>query len=355
MPTFVNGLTLSNLFYREVVAPLMSELTPDLPFAAGLVGPGSDVQGFDTPISTDHDWGPRLYLFLPEERAQQCEAIKQALEARLPDAFMGYAVFYGVAEDGVSTVHSDTRRYSLLRVTTPHQWLQSLTGLNTLPPTTGQWLRLPDQVLREAVGGEIFRDDSGEISHIREALSFFPDDIWHYKMLCLWRECAEEAQFTGRTGDLGDALGSAVIAARQAQRLMRLCFLLERQYPPYSKWFGTAFSRLSLADQVSDSIAQLLTGSTWQQRVAAQGEIIQALLDAHNQLGITPSVKHRPAPYRQQFLTHDLEPIAEALTAILPPALKNTPPLGGLSDFTNITPAQRGSDARMLREWLNMT
>lgn len=35
--------------------------------------------------------------------------------------------------------------------------------------------------------------------------------------------------------------GSAVITARLARDLMRLCLLMDRRYPPYSKWLGTAF------------------------------------------------------------------------------------------------------------------
>ena len=40
-----------------------------LPYAAALVGGGSQVLGYDTPMSTDHDWGPAVTLFLPEDEA----------------------------------------------------------------------------------------------------------------------------------------------------------------------------------------------------------------------------------------------------------------------------------------------
>ena len=63
---FLPGLTLARDFFSEIVQPLLAEKTPGVPYAAALIGAGSDVLGFDTPVSRDHDWGPRLQLFLPE-------------------------------------------------------------------------------------------------------------------------------------------------------------------------------------------------------------------------------------------------------------------------------------------------
>lgn len=71
MPTFVSGLVLSHRFFHEIVRPLLIEAFPGLRYAAALLGPGSEVLGFDTEMSADHDWGPRLFLFLREENAAQ--------------------------------------------------------------------------------------------------------------------------------------------------------------------------------------------------------------------------------------------------------------------------------------------
>ena len=63
---FIPGLALSRLFYTEQVRPLLDASFPGLAHTAALIGSGSDVLGFDTPRSTDHDWGPRLQLFLAD-------------------------------------------------------------------------------------------------------------------------------------------------------------------------------------------------------------------------------------------------------------------------------------------------
>ena len=64
MDTFIAGLELNRLFYQEVVGPLIAAQFPDLAYSAALIGYGSDVLGYDTALSTDHEWGPRLWLFL---------------------------------------------------------------------------------------------------------------------------------------------------------------------------------------------------------------------------------------------------------------------------------------------------
>ena len=60
---FVPGVRLAGEFHAEVVRPLLEAEFPGLPYAAALIGAGSEVLGFDTERSTDHDWGPRLLVF----------------------------------------------------------------------------------------------------------------------------------------------------------------------------------------------------------------------------------------------------------------------------------------------------
>jgi uncharacterized protein DUF4037 len=64
-PTFVPAVELSGAFYQDVVRPLLVGRA----HSAALLGRGSEVLGYDTPRSTDHDWGPRLQIFL--DRADQ--------------------------------------------------------------------------------------------------------------------------------------------------------------------------------------------------------------------------------------------------------------------------------------------
>ncbi|MET8367690.1 hypothetical protein ABZU53_29615 [Micromonospora sp. NPDC005194] len=61
---FLPGLVLARRYHDEVVAPILRGRLPDLRYAAGLLDGGSEVLGLDTARSTDHDWGPRVQVFV---------------------------------------------------------------------------------------------------------------------------------------------------------------------------------------------------------------------------------------------------------------------------------------------------
>ena len=94
----------------------------------------------------------------------------------------------------------------------------------------------------------------------------------------------------GRAGLVGDEAGSAIISARLARDAMRLAFLMEKQYPPYPKWLGTAFSQLDCAQTLSPIIAGILHSSDWEEREQALCQAYRILGSMHNSLKITEHV-----------------------------------------------------------------
>jgi len=95
MTQFIRGVQLNEMFYREAVAPILSAAFPELRYCAALIGYGSDVLGYDSERSTDHEWGPRLLIFLPEEDYRaQADFISEILSARLPTEFHGYSTSF---------------------------------------------------------------------------------------------------------------------------------------------------------------------------------------------------------------------------------------------------------------------
>ena len=90
-PSFMPGLSLCRLFYLEAVRPLLDRTYPDLLYAAARIGPGSEVLGFDSERSVDHDWGPRLELFLSADDVISHGAdISALLATRLPKPILGW-------------------------------------------------------------------------------------------------------------------------------------------------------------------------------------------------------------------------------------------------------------------------
>jgi hypothetical protein len=231
MAEFTPGLELARSYYREVVRPLIDARWPGLAHSAALLGQGSEVLGFDTERSTDHDWGPRLQLFVDADGSR--DGVASALWAALPATYRGLPTRF------------ESRRPPLV-VSTPGLFFEELLGFD---PRGGigphDWLGVSWQRLGEATAGAVFHDGLGELEPIRSALRWYPEDLWRYVLACQWQRIGQEEAFVGRCAEVGDALGSAVVTARLVRDVMHLWLLMARRYPPYSKWLGTAFARLA--------------------------------------------------------------------------------------------------------------
>ena len=107
----------------------------------------------------------------------------------------------------------------------------------------------------------------------------------------------------GRAGEVGDELGSRVVAARLVREVMQLCFLMERQYAPYSKWFGSAFARLTIAPQLMPHLHGALTGETWKVRDHAFATIYRLVLEQHNALRVTAPLDPTPVLFHTRPFT----------------------------------------------------
>ncbi|MBY5637569.1 hypothetical protein HFO39_22825 [Rhizobium leguminosarum] len=86
---------MSQRFYENLVEPILKEHFPDLSYTACRIGLGSEVLGYDTEISADHDYGPCLQVILAEERFPAAAVqIMDVLDSVLPATFEGWAVHY---------------------------------------------------------------------------------------------------------------------------------------------------------------------------------------------------------------------------------------------------------------------
>ncbi|HEX5167361.1 MAG TPA: DUF4037 domain-containing protein [Thermomicrobiales bacterium] len=300
-PPFTPGLVLSRRFYEEAVRPILNEHVPDLAYAAALIGPGSEVLGFDTPISTDHHWGPRVMLFLSERDAPLAASIDDALSRQLPPSFLGYSTNFGPPDEVGVRLLQVTESGPIahrVEIRTVAGWFTDYLGWDTAArPSIVQWLTFPQHRLCAATAGEVFRDDTGELTSAREALVWYPHDLWLYLLAAQWNRIAEEEAFMARTGDVGDELGSKLVAARIVKDIMRLCFLMERRYPPYAKWFGRAFRLLKFGTELEPFLLATIDGATWRERERALSIVLERLAAAHNELGITNALDHRVQQY----------------------------------------------------------
>jgi len=300
-PSFLPGLVLAERFYREVVAPLLAEGLGDLTYSAGLIGPGSEVLGFDTPQSSDHHWGPRVMLFVAPEDLPRDGEVEAFLAQRLPAAFLGWSTHWGPPDEiGVRLLVPAAQGQPIahrVEVATWDQWTTGYLGLDlTKPLGVEDWLGLPEQKLRSLRSGRFFRDDLGLVA-AQKALDWYPEAVWREKMARLWMAIANEEPFIGRCGEVGDDRGSRLVAARLVEHALHLAFLQEKEYAPYSKWFGTAFQRLGGAVELGPLADAVLAATDWKPREAAFNALGEALVRRHNALGLTEPQVTRASPF----------------------------------------------------------
>ena len=292
MPKFIPGLKLCALFYEKEIRPILEKEFPRLRYSAALIGWGSEVLGFDTPLSRDHHWGPRMLLFLTHQDYVRFEnKLSQIFSDNLPCEFLGYSTNYSEPDAGGV-------RHPVKIERGPVNHMVQIFGINGFckarlgfDPTKKieavDWLSAPQQRLLEIVRGEVYHDGLGKLRAIQEKLNFYPRDVWLYMLASQWSKIAQEEAFVGRAGEAGDELGSGVVAARLVREIMRLAFLMERQYAPYSKWMGTAFRRLKIGGKLAPVLRQVLGARTWKAREKKLAEAYSIVATQHNALRIT--------------------------------------------------------------------
>ena len=287
----MHGLELSRRFYFEAVRPILSRRFPDVDHAAGLIGTGSEVLGFDDETSTDHHWGPRVQLFLRD--LAPASELEQTLAHELPTEFAGFPTNFGPPEDSGSRLLVRVERGPVahrVETLTVAGYVRDLIGFD---PSQGvsaaDWLVTPAQRLLEVTAGDVFADPVGDLTRVRDALAFYPHDVWLLVMSGQWRRIAQLEHFLGRTGLRGDELGSRLIGASLVRDLMRLALLQERRYPPYAKWLGTAYATLGRPE--APALEAALEAPTWEEREEALVGAYRSVAEAHNALGVTDAVE----------------------------------------------------------------
>jgi hypothetical protein len=342
--TFLPGLDLSKAFYNEAVKPFMEENYPDLVYSAVRIGHGSDVLGYDTAQSMDHDWGPKLQIFLKDSDYYSLkEEMDEKLRHNLPLEIQGFPTNFTKNEDGTLSMKQIDRGPVNHGVTidTVGGFFIGYLGFN---PTENlriiDWLVLPQQMLLSIANGRVFHDGLKKIESIVTKLEYYPHDLWLYLLSNQWRRISQEIAFMGRCGQVGDDLGSRIVASRIVSDIMRLCFLMERQYAPYIKWFGTAFSKLKSAKALTPIFNEIMDANTWQERQNHLTRSYEYVAKMHNELGITDSLTTKVSQfYNRPFMIIRADIYADAIhDEIKDDEVRQLPKyLGGINQYVDST------------------
>lgn len=333
------GLDLSERFYRNLVEPIVRRECPALQHAAARIGLGSEVLGYDTDMSSDHDYGPSAQVFLPEPTFPEvAKRLMAAFERQLPETFEGWSVRFPANVRPRVHDHRPGMLWSQhgVEVYTVDAWSERFLHRRfNKPLEAADWLAYPEQYFLAATAGRVFLDELGELTVLRDRLAFFPQDVWLYKLGVQWHRVAEERAYVGRTGSVGDEIGSSVVGARMVEHLMRIALLIERKYAPYGKWLGTAFSRLPCASDLSSNLEEVLAARKWKEREDALFRACCSLAHLQIERRVPGAIEPTAARLHDRpFRFVDSGAISAALlAAIQDHELRHRLPIGGADQF----------------------
>ncbi|MDO4804290.1 MAG: DUF4037 domain-containing protein [Lachnospiraceae bacterium] len=238
------------------------ELLPYL--AAGLTGSGSECFGYDDEVSQDHDFEPGFCLFLPGEDVMD-RRVAFALErayAKLPREFMGFQRTLVQPVGGA--------RHGVIRTA---DFFTDKVGLPDGRLETEDWLLLPESYLAEAVNGQIFFDNYGEVTRIREHLKSYPPDIRRKKLAGCLLLMGQAGQYNYiRCLRHGEGAAAQLSVCEFVKNAIQTVFLLNEVYQPYYKWSFRAMRslpKLSLLDELMEYLITTGNEPTMQEEKAA--------------------------------------------------------------------------------------
>ncbi|MDM7854400.1 DUF4037 domain-containing protein [Cellulomonas alba] len=320
------GIDVAREYFHAVVGRVVDRACPGVGYAAARVGPGSDVLGLDDTVSRDHDWGLRLQVFTD---AGAVDDVRRALERDLPETFLGLPT---------RIQYSGSDRASLgIDVATVGSFARRRLGFDPRAGMTdAQWLSVTGQAALEVVAGEVFADGPGDLTQLRDVLTWYPDDIWRYVVACGWHRIHQELPLMGRAGDRGDELGSRVIAARLTDAAVHLAFTLSRRWAPYSKWRGTAFRALPVASRIDDHLRRALGATSWVERGDGLRSALEELARLQADAGL-PSCEEPIVPFWDRpYLSVEPTLVPAIHASITDPAAQGLPRgLGSIEQRTD--------------------
>ncbi|MCK5240799.1 MAG: DUF4037 domain-containing protein, partial [Candidatus Thorarchaeota archaeon] len=128
--------------------------------------------------------------------------------------------------------------------------------------------------------------------------------------------------------------------SRLVRDIMRLCFLMEKKYAPYPKWFGSAYQNLSGSKEFHPLLLDTLEAKDWKTRNEHWSRVCELAAKNHNQLKITEPLNERVHSFHDRpFSIIGAPDIADAIRAtITDKEVRDLPArLGSVDQFSDST------------------
>jgi len=267
----MQGIELAREFYKQFGEPMLRENFSDImPYiAVGLVGSGSECYGYDDDVSRDHDFEAGFCIFLPDEETvdrRRAFELERAY-SRLPGEFMN------IKRAAVSPVGGN--RHGVMRV---DEFYRSKIGVGDGDLTISDRMRIPDYALAESTNGEVFFDNYGLFTKIRNRILEMPPDVHRKKLAGQLIVMAQSGQYNYKRCLEHGETGAAQLAAIEfAKAAAHTAFLLNHTYMPYDKWMFRALRALKCLSGTAESIEYLISSPNTEEAAEKKFALIEQI------------------------------------------------------------------------------
>lgn len=279
----MKGLELCRRYYEEICRPAIETSFAGYvdKMAFGLAGDGSECYGFDDEVSQDHDFGPRIMIWLTLEDFDEFGEKLHNFVINLPRNFLGYnglnTSCYGEGREGVFTIPGFYKRFL---------------GIDHLPSTIREWRLLPESNLSIATNGQIFSDPVGEFTRFRNTLlEGYPGDLRLKMMAARCMKMAQSGQYNyARSFKRGEFVAALMAVSEFIDSAVSLVYLMNNRYKPFYKWMHRGLKELPLLGKESYHLLSDLAGSTgFEENIAAIEALCCLIINKLREMRLTDS------------------------------------------------------------------
>ena len=264
----MKGLELARGFYNDYGKQMIEEQFPEYAerIAVGFLGEGSDCLGYDDDLSADHDFEPAFCMFITQEDYDKFGFKLERAYAKLPKEYKGYKRALlsptGGNRHGVITIEDFYTKHL---------------GAPSVPDTVNRWLYTPSASLLNASNGEIFRDNLGIFSKIREELKKgYPEDIRLKKIAAHTIIMAQSGQYNyGRCIDRGETGAGNLCVYEFVRHAISVIYLLNNAYEPFYKWAFRGMRDLHKLNDLEFTLSGILEMGNGRKEASEKREIIE--------------------------------------------------------------------------------
>ncbi len=262
---FTNNMDRCKTFYEKYGRPMLSEKFPEYVdrIAVGLVGEGSDCFGFDDDISKDHDYGVGFCMWLSDSDYKKIgKELQQEYVKLIQNTSEDFIDRCDNLKGKAINKFMDKRRGVIPIKKFYEEILGQEINYDTPLLSDNQWLKLSEDKLAAATNGQVYRDEAGIFTELRNALlEYYPEKVWRLKLAEKLHEFSQYGQSNyERMMARQDFVTANICIYKAVEAAMDLAFLLNRAYAPYYKWKRKALSRLPRLREIGlmvDYIASL--------------------------------------------------------------------------------------------------